>query len=470
MHSSYPMSAPILPADNSDALVHPEINDCLIAAREFANHLLESRASDDTARHTSELKTLHALMQAFRIKRKLTWLQIGTGTTKKAVVGYTDSLNKSLAKWNRTRATTMCIQRDYVANDSEKLWLSFEVNKDQKAIKHTFEWKIGTKKTGITSLTVEDIQVITGHKSNFGRLDIILTPSHSWLPMLDPPDRPAHVGKYEVRKASHWRDFLNERAAAQPPRPVPIKSYLWHVERCYPYSRNTITGRTQVIVLIRGCGFDDHVATTKQLDKPIWEYGQTLRTHLMNTPVPGFAPHFPLGSANPLSVDVCVVTNDGVLIVRQQELNGPYESAIYGYVDALADVHRLDPHLPSPKDTVFHWGCRLLNLQVPLSGIHWLGVSMDSQDGTVSLLGEVHVNLAFSEIEKRVKEAAEYTHRTQKIAAVPRGLQNTKQWLEIQRKTNTPPRSHVQASIILTTCNLQNSRGTSFRAKSAVVD
>ncbi len=318
-----------MPPSDHPLISHHEITDCLVTAREFSNWMTAQKSSDGSDALTFQLKVLHALMRAFRTRQPLIRKQIIPGGSAKDFAGYVKRLNEALAKWCTTRATVI-----EVKSDQNSFWLSFKINEVRKPVRHRFEWWLGSCKSP-PDVAIEDLQVVSGHRSNFGKLDICLTPSHPWEPVLDPPDRPNHEGDYNVRKARHWLNFVNHRAKAVPVRPVPIKSYLWHVERCYPYSTNYITGRTQVILLLRGCGFEDHVATTKQLDLPLWPGAPKLINWLKQSPIPGFVPHFPLGSANPLSVDVTVITKDGGIIVRQQDKGGPFESAIYGYVDAL---------------------------------------------------------------------------------------------------------------------------------------
>ncbi|HEY8650186.1 MAG TPA: hypothetical protein VIL70_04655, partial [Chthoniobacterales bacterium] len=97
---------------------------------------------------------------------------------------------------------------------------------------------------------------------------------------------------------------------------------------------------------------------------------------------------------------VNVITSDRKLVVRKERSDGPWQTAVFGYVDALQDVDRNDIHIPAPRETAFRKCCQLLGFSIRPAFIRWLGVGLGTKTGNVSLFGEIEVSFTFDRLRE----------------------------------------------------------------------
>ena len=113
--------------------------------------------------------------------------------------------------------------------------------------------------------------------------------------------------------------------------------------------------------------------------------------------------HFP-PAANPLSVDVNVVTSDDFYVIRKYKKTGNssitrWEPGIHGYVDKTLDVYRNNLLVPDPSEAVFRKAYELLKIAILPARVRWLGVGFGLKYGQVSLFGEIKLNQTKAALE-----------------------------------------------------------------------
>ena len=215
----------------------------------------------------------------------------------------------------------------------------------------------------------------------------------------DPWENPASIPGYASFREATWHEYGEQRIREG--LPPPTNTSHWNVEEWLPRPKAT-GGYPGVHLLVHRTQFKDFIATTEQLTRTIQVAHQAYPVEdlLRKTWKPDDHEHFP-PAANLLAVDVNVITSDRKLVVRKERSDGPWQTAVFGYVDALQDVHRNDIHIPAPRETAFRKCCQLLGFSIQPAFIRWLGVGLGTKDGNVSLFGEIEVSFTFDQLRER---------------------------------------------------------------------
>ncbi len=339
----------------------------------------------------NELLVCNELRVAFNSRRRVTWNDLKTtdwpDATYTKVNTAIDGVTKKAAEWSLNVPLQIIINRD--SNHKSKASWSLSFNRNNSVTsRHSFQWTYAdyTGSLPVRVLMAQDESI-----------EVHLAPIDPWHFPRDLED----MNEYETRRKACWATYRNKRSEVK--RPLPKNSTHWHVAEAHGPALNQLTGNQRVYLVVKQLTFKDYVATTIQLNELIPNTQKTHREWFKEQQKAFPIPHFPTANANILSVDVNVITKDGFLVLRQQEKNGPMETAIYAHINALEDVYRSDTHIPSPRETVFIWGCQLLGIHINSSAIKWLGVGLSSENGNVSLLGEVEVPLKYDELLERFK-------------------------------------------------------------------
>lgn len=221
----------------------------------------------------------------------------------------------------------------------------------------------------------------------------VLAENNGWIDVnflvAEPWRFPLRGFDYAKFSKEKWTEFQNKRR--KDGLPPASNTPHWHVRGCIPRALEDEPVRMSFIVC--RAEFADYVATTLQLDTEIEHNGNTkqMRQHLYDAWTPradnGYFPK----AANLLAVDVNILTTDKKLVVRREQENDPWQTAIFGFVNALQDVHRGEIAVPSPRETVFRKSCELLGFNIFHGDVRWIGAGMQTQTGNVSIIGELEV-------------------------------------------------------------------------------
>jgi hypothetical protein len=222
-------------------------------------------------------------------------------------------------------------------------------------------------------------------------LDVNILSSEPW-------QFPLRGFDYLKFRKEKWDEFQQERSkAGEPPA---SNTPHWHVRSCIP--RALGNERVRISFVVCRAEFKDYVATTRALNAEITHNGakKKLGEHLREAWNPREDnEHFPK-AANLLAVDVNIITSDRKLVVRREVEGGPWQPAIFGFVNALQDVHRGEISLPAPRETVFRKCCEYLGFNIVEGDVRWIGAAMQTETGNVSIVGEIEVPYTSEQLKK----------------------------------------------------------------------
>jgi hypothetical protein len=264
--------------------------------------------------------------------------------------------------------------------------------KTRPSEKPVFRWWIGRKNTKADDILKRTLPIWVPVASEKAIEAVVLT-RKPWRP-------PAKVEyqKYYEHRADAWRYFETQRQEANVSRPS--NTPHWAVSRCRA-SEARDGGNRRVFLVVGEVEFKDYVATTRQLEDKS-QKGQQAARNVEDWFLKDYHQvdhvHFP-PLANLLAVDVNVITSDKKMIVLRAAPNGPWETSLFGFVNALEDIRRDDVNVIDPRETALRACCRKLGFNFCTASLRWLGAGLSTEIGNVSLLGEVEVPYTFREIE-----------------------------------------------------------------------
>ncbi len=307
--------------------------------------------------------------------------------TRGGVANAVEHVQEKVVAWSRRRSVQIAIV-DVPQGKKPKKWraeFSYAPAEDIDETRPEFSWWVagaGEKRSLAVWVPIFDKESI----------EVNVDPSDPW-------ENPAAIPGYTSFREATWHEYGEQRIREG--LPPPTNTCHWNVEEWVPRPKAT-GGYPGVHLLVHRTQFKDFIATTEQLTRTIQVAHQAYPVEdlLRKTWKPDDHEHFP-PAANLLAVDVNVITSDRKLVVRKERSDGPWQTAVFDYVDALQDVHRNDIHIPAPRETAFRKCCQLLGFSIQPAFIRWVGVGLGTKDGNVSLFGEIEVSFTFDQLRER---------------------------------------------------------------------
>jgi hypothetical protein len=250
------------------------------------------------------------------------------------------------------------------------------------------------------------------------------------------------IPDYSTFRETVWREHQKQRCLNQ--LSPPVNTFHWHVASCIPRSAPKHT-HSRIHLVVQQIEFKDFLATTQQLSTEISVRGEPISVKKLfhSKWAREDHQHFP-AAANLLAVDVNIITRDKKLLVRRESSEGPWETAVFGYVNALEDVHRDEVHVPTVRETAFRTCCRLLGFRVDPAHIRWLGVGLGTRKGNVSVFGEIEVPYTLEQVQDLFATRVD-KEKSYEISAIDLTPANLLELLDREEKH----RRHMEVALVL---------------------
>lgn len=377
--------------------------------------------------------------------RSACWPESDTGTGRGHVDGVVKEVEKKADAWSTGKAVTIAVTVVSQPGRDAKKWKVAFASASKASVSEfrpRFSWWFSVKKERGQKMEKPDKRLLPVWVPLFDKesIQVNVLPKGSW-PI------PRSFPNYKAHREASWREYENACRTANSRRP--LLTQHWHVAKC-SCVHDPAHGYPQVDLHVSRLDYADFQATTERLARQIavGTTTQTVYEILRKDWSPDDHQHFP-PAANLLAVDVNVITRDGKLVVRRERENGPWETAIFGYVDALEDVHRNDTHIPTPRETVFRKCCQLLGLSIRPAFIRWLGIGLGTKKGNVSLFGEVKISQTYSQLHALFASRPD-TESSRQIAAIDLARESApKSLCGLLDEAGRQHRRHVEVALVL---------------------